>query len=78
MTIISVTFSSNICWTCDYNIREIYILTYVGHMTKISVTFNIYICWTCDYNIRDIKIFTYVGPVTTTSVTSKHLRMLHL
>ena len=48
MTIISVTFSTNVCWTCDYNILEIYILTYVGHMTTISVTSKYLHSWTCD------------------------------
>jgi hypothetical protein len=38
MTTISVTFNIFICWTCDYNIRDIKIFTYVGPVTTISVT----------------------------------------
>ena len=57
MTTISVSFNSYACWTCDYNIRDFKMFTYVGHVTTISVTPNYLrtVCWTCDYNIRDFK-----------------------
>jgi hypothetical protein len=37
----SWNLKSNVCWACDYNIREFTIFTYVGPVTTISVTFNI-------------------------------------